>query len=149
MQDIWEELNKLYESTEITVKITKDTAPGSTKVIFYKDNIEIGCASVLDYLAHNDFVYNVEVKKEFRGQGYGKYIMNYMLEHYPIEWLEVNKDNIIAQNLYAKFGFKIICNTRVEEEGKSVIRLIMSNREGSKKQIKAELLKAFDEKETK
>jgi ribosomal-protein-alanine N-acetyltransferase len=54
---------------------------------------------------------NIAVKKEYQGQGIGKYLImglvDYCKRHSIINMtLEVRKSNIVAQNLYKKFGFK-------------------------------------------
>lgn len=53
---------------------------------------------------------NIAVAKEYRGQGIGKFLMMGLIDYckkqgIPNMTLEVRKSNIIAQNLYKKYGF--------------------------------------------
>lgn len=57
---------------------------------------------------------NIVTKKSYRGQGIGTLLLEELIklckESKEIELLtlEVNEENIIAQNLYKKFGFEIL-----------------------------------------
>lgn len=51
-----------------------------------------------------------------RGKGYGTRIMRWMMSHYPIELLNVAKDNKIAKGLYKKLGFRKECNVRLDDD---------------------------------
>lgn len=53
---------------------------------------------------------NIAVKKDFRGYGYGKLLLRgllYFCDEKEVEMitLEVRKSNIVAQNLYKRYGF--------------------------------------------
>lgn len=86
------------------------------KVTFYVNGVEVGHACTAHLETQNDFLYNVEVNDAFRGQGIGTKIMEYMLNSYPIEWLNVTKDNYVALKMYTKFGFEKFCNVVVEDK---------------------------------
>ena len=90
-------------------------------LILTNDNKEI-----IGY-GHLDFEENVWlgicICKKFRGKGYGKKIMNYLLKyakHNNIEriYLTVDKNNIIAKKLYEKNGFI------VEKVNKSFFKMV-------------------------
>lgn len=54
----------------------------------------------------------IYVVEKFRGKGYSKIIMNYLIEfakekEIKFIYLTVDKDNIIAKKLYEKYGFFI------------------------------------------
>lgn len=51
---------------------------------------------------------NISIKEEYKGRGLSKLLMNYIIENNPNYgmFLEVRESNIIAINLYKKFGFK-------------------------------------------
>jgi ribosomal-protein-alanine N-acetyltransferase len=58
-------------------------------------------------------IVNIAVHPSYRKMGIGTYFMNFIIdyakkEHVKEIYLEVRKSNIIAQNLYKKFGFQII-----------------------------------------
>lgn len=96
------------------VEITKDQ--WGDKVEFFIGTQKIGQAKTATMIKKDDFIHAVEVVEEHRHRGYGKAIMTFMLSHYPIKYLNVAKDNIIAQKLYEKFGFRIIGNRNVDNK---------------------------------
>ena len=54
---------------------------------------------------------NIAIHRNYRGKGFGKLLLQFLIECagvFKVEriFLEVKEDNIIAQNLYRKFGFK-------------------------------------------
>ncbi len=56
---------------------------------------------------------NITIHKNFRGKGYGKLFLEFLIKvanffRADKIFLEVREDNIIAQNLYKKFGFQEI-----------------------------------------
>lgn len=96
------------------VEITKDQ--WGDKVEFFIGTQKVGQAKTATMTKKDDFIHSVEVVEEHRHTGYGKAIMTFMLSHYPIKYLIVAKDNIIAQKLYEKFGFRIIGNRNVDNK---------------------------------
>ena len=78
-------------------------------VDFYVNNKHFGKASVCyNPDSNRNFLYNVKVFKEYRGQGLSHIIIQYMINTYNVSELYVNKSNIIAIKAYKKAGFKII-----------------------------------------
>lgn len=61
------------------------------------------------------FIVNLEVKKEYRRQGFGSLLLKDAIDKYDAYDLTVDKDNISAINLYKKFGFKIMKNYTTEK----------------------------------
>ena len=55
------------------------------------------------------------LRPEYRGQGLGKQLLNYALEHFDARELDVNEQNTQALGFYLKQGFKVI--SRTEEDG--------------------------------
>lgn len=54
---------------------------------------------------------NIIVRNEYRGRGYGALLMDFLIKCADFLksekiFLEVKEDNLIAQNLYKKYGFK-------------------------------------------
>ncbi len=89
--------------------------------------------SVIEVLSSFDrekaYLYGVSTSKRFQGKGYGKKILDYVLKYLikiGIKTVELtaDEDNIIAQNLYSQFGFKIVENLS-NEYGDNVPRYLM------------------------
>ena len=90
------------------------------RITFFHKNEEVGEASVCDYQGKEDnFLHGVEVKEQYRGQGYGRMIVEYMTTHYPVDTLYVEKANNAAIGLYERFGFALTCDT-FDKDGKTM-----------------------------
>lgn len=104
-----EAIEYLLESQyQLTTKVekTKVDEGDALKITFFDGNKKIGTASVCPFNGEKtSFIYNVEVEKNLRGKGYGTAIMEYMIDKYDVKYLNVERKNEIAQNLYKKFGF--------------------------------------------
>ena len=55
----------------------------------------------------NAFLHGFEVKKQYRRNGYGTQILEYMIKNFDVEILYVDR-NSEAISLYKRFGFEII-----------------------------------------
>lgn len=77
------------------------------KLDFFIDQDKIGTVSISGTDIKRGFVYDLEVFKKYRGNGYGRYIMEYILKHYDIEGLTVDINNAVAISLYKSLGFKV------------------------------------------
>lgn len=82
---------------------------------FYLDDIKIADISISAVDSNKAFLYNFEVKKFYRGKGYGSVILKYVLSHYKVNELTVAKDNEGAIKFYKRFGFKS-CKTFKENK---------------------------------
>lgn len=89
--------------------------------------------SVIEVLSSFDrdkaYLYGVSTSKRFQGKGYGKKLLDYVLKYLikiGIKTVELtaDEDNIIAQNLYSQFGFKIVENLS-NEYGDNIPRYLM------------------------
>lgn len=89
--------------------------------------------SVIEVLSSFDrekaYLYGVSTSEQFQGKGYGKKILDYVLKYLikiGIKTVELtaDEDNIVAQNLYSQFGFKIVENLS-NEYGDNVPRYLM------------------------
>ena len=104
---LWlEELNE-----RLTTQISRrdnpnDFSPFGYKVNFYDGDKHIGEGSVCGIKDDNAFLYDFEVYPEFRGKGYSKEMLQYLIDQYDLKQLFVKPDNTIAINLYKKYGFK-------------------------------------------
>lgn len=83
-----------------------DFSPFGYKVDFYDGDKHIGEGSVCGIKDDNAFLYDFEVYPEFRGKGYSKEMLQYLIDQYDLKQLFVKPDNTIAINLYKKYGFK-------------------------------------------
>lgn len=115
----------------LTTKIVKkkyDDGEG-VEITFYDNGVEIGECSTCSYDGKpNIFLHGLEVKKKFRGKGYGSQIMKYMIKEYGSKILYVSKNNKVAVSLYEKFGFKVTDtfdkNMLVMERGSSKMKTL-------------------------
>ena len=79
------------------------------EVIFYDKGIKIGEACTAYFNGKpNSFLHGLEVDEQFRNNGYGSSIIKYMIDKYDADTLYVERNNMIAIELYKKFGFKIV-----------------------------------------
>ena len=54
---------------------------------------------------------------EYRGQGIGKQLLQYGIEHYSINELAVNEQNPLAKGFYEHMGFKVYKRTEIDGQG--------------------------------
>ena len=105
--------SKEYRYGEFLIKETESENPNdshSTKALhlkFFKNYDYIGEIYISGADIDDGFIYNFEVEEKFRGQGYGRKILEYVLGHFIISEVTVDIDNIRAINLYKSLGFKI------------------------------------------
>jgi putative acetyltransferase len=58
------------------------------------------------------------VAPEARGQGLGKQLLNYAIEHFDIHELDVNEQNPQALGFYSKQGFEVVGRSKVDGLGR-------------------------------
>ena len=100
--------NKVPGKYSLTVKIrnNKTNDGDGIKATFYENDKYIGRMYTCEYEGKaNAFLYNFDVKKEYRGKGYGSQILKYMIDTFNVRVLYVYKENE-AIHLYKRFGFK-------------------------------------------
>lgn len=79
------------------------------EIVFYKNGIQVGKACTANFEGKsNNFLHGLEVYEQYRNNGYGSAIVEYMVDKYNVDTLYVANDNMIAISLYKKFGFKVI-----------------------------------------
>ena len=97
----------LIPNHNITVKTTPTTNPNdreSTKAVkldFYDDDKKIGIAYISAIDTNNGFIYNLEVYKKYRGNGYANDIMNYILKCFT------------HSHIYSIHLSKVVCSSSV------------------------------------
>ena len=103
----------LSMAKELRVEATESNNPNdsqSSKAVeltFYLGNDKVGEAAVSGYDTGAGFLYDLEVVKRFRGKGYSKQILDYVMKNYSVTDLSVADDNKVAISLYEKFGFNL------------------------------------------
>ncbi len=93
------------------------TVMESEKTFFYKlvkDNRIIGCGGFVESFKSAS-VFGIGIKKEFRRQGLGRFLMTELLRQIPSGYsvvLQVSDKNAAAMSLYQKLGFAVTATTR-------------------------------------
>lgn len=91
-----------------TIDNPHDGTSKAVKIVFHdKSNNKIGEVCISSADTNNGFVYDLEVVKKYRGRGYGRKIMNFVLDNYKIKDLTVDPINQVAIKLYKSLGFKV------------------------------------------
>ena len=108
-------LEKLYFSQPWSEKAFLDAFDGGNSYFVAaktKENLVVGYGGM--YFASGEgYIYNIAVRKDFRGQKIGQNIIKNLI-YYSLEKdleflsLEVRESNIPAVNLYKKMNFKIL-----------------------------------------
>ena len=133
----YEKCNNIWnmeKNKELKDRFYKELKSGNRKTFIYTKAEEY-IAEISIVFDKNDADYSIPgkrlylsriiVKKDSRGQGYGKKLMNYVIEYAKNENYEelslgVNLDNYIALNLYVKLGFNKIQYIGEDSDGKYV-----------------------------
>ena len=116
---------ELLSKNRVTFIYTKDEEYiAEISIVFNKNDEDYSIPDKRLYISR------IIVKKEFRGKGYGKKLMNYVIEFAKREKynelsLGVNLDNYIALELYVNLGFTKIQYIGEDSDGKYV-KLIKS-----------------------
>lgn len=111
---------ELQHKNRITFVYTKEEEYiAEVSIVFNKNDEDYTIPSKRIYISR------IIVKKEFRGKGYGKKLMNYAIEYakskgYKEISLGVNLDNYIAFKLYVNLGFTKIQYIGEDFDGKYV-----------------------------
>ena len=133
MEEIGQDIPHVYSSkydvkpyidtNDFTVRKTKtknENDPISSEAVkldFYLNKEHIAEASISAVDTDKGFLYDFEVFKKYRGKGYGTAILKYVLSHYKVNELTVDKSNTKAIKLYKRFGFKT--GVEFKEDGKT------------------------------
>ena len=112
--------NELVSKNRMTFVYTKDEEYiGEISIVFNKNDEDYSIPGIRLYVSR------IIVKKEFRRRGYGKKLMNHIIEYAKREGykelsLGVNLDNYIALKLYVELGFDKIQYIGEDNDGKYV-----------------------------
>ena len=137
--DIIDHITIKGEKVEICKKISENPNDPVGKeahdISFYFENgKKFGEISISAVDSNKAFLYNFEVKEEYRGKGYGTEILKYVLRNYKVNELTVDKSNTRAINLYKRFGFKV--NMDFVEDGIKRVDMKINLNEASEYQEK-------------
>ena len=91
--------------------------------MFLDENNKVACTFVVFNDGVHHIMSNFEIIPEYRGMGISKNLLDFAVKKIRVDHLWVDEDNIIAKNLYIKYGFKF---TGDEEDVDGHIRLYMS-----------------------
>lgn len=111
---------ELLNKNRLTFVYRKDKEYiGEISLVFNKNDKDYTIPGIRLYISR------IIVKKDFRGKGYGKKLLNYMIEYakkkkYKELSLGVNLDNYIALKLYVALGFNKIQYIGEDSDGKYV-----------------------------
>lgn len=111
---------ELLNKNRMTFVYTKDEEYiGEVSIVFNKNDEDYTIPGIRLYISR------IIVKKEFRGKGYGKKLMNHIIEYaerekYKELSLGVDLDNYIALRLYVELGFNKIQYIGEDSDGKYV-----------------------------
>ena len=101
--------NKEFDDLWSTQNLKSELNNLSSKYIVAKENgIIVGFAGIW-YSVDDAHITNIVVRKNYRHQGIGSKLLETLIKMAKVKdslTLEVNTNNINAQNLYAKYGFK-------------------------------------------
>lgn len=99
---------KLYVLNKLTDTETKHERH-IMRVSFYNDkNVKVGSAMIEGFDAPKPFMFNLNIYKKYRRQGYGDAAVKYMIKHFKIKTLAVECANKVAIHMYVKNKFMTI-----------------------------------------
>lgn len=118
---------KLRVETKETKNPNDSVSQKAVELLFYDGTTKVGrvCISAVD--TDKGFVYDLEVDKKYRGKGYGRHIMEYVLNNYRVRDLTVEPTNTVAINLYKSLGFTITKKTSDPVDNKAVYLMQYNN----------------------
>ena len=69
-----------------------------------------GSGKIIGYIVidTNNIPFNLYIFDKYRGYGFGKMLMQYIIDKYDCSTLSVDMTNRIAIDLYTKLGFKVV-----------------------------------------
>lgn len=121
LETVDDEIKVGNESLTIKKKVSENPNDPVGKLAhdlaFYLDGKKIAEISISAVDSNKAFLYNFEVNSKYRGKGYGTAILKYVLSHYKVNELTVDKSNTKAIKLYKRFGFKT--GVEFKEDGKT------------------------------
>lgn len=97
---------------KLTVKKTETENPNDPvskkahRLDFYLGKDKIATISISAVDSSKAFLYDFDVDEKYRNQGIGTEILKFVLKHYKVNELTVDKDSK-AISLYKRFGFKV------------------------------------------
>ncbi len=104
---IYSFLNSSYWAENISKAIVEKSIKNSLCFGIYQGDKQVGFAKVISDYATSALLRDVFILEYYRGQGLGKWLINYILEYPELQdvqkWLLGTKD---AHGLYRRYGFQ-------------------------------------------
>lgn len=108
-----EYLSKDKEQSKYLDKLIKDF---KGEIIIDTDKNKLIGNVFINSTKEKGFITNLEVKKEYRRQGFGDMLLNDAIKKYKAKDLTVNIDNEVAIKMYEKHGFKKVSVTIINNK---------------------------------
>ena len=101
-----------YSKSKMVAENAPTSIPKGSYFVTMKDGPELAGSLIAKRYENSFIIRHVEIRGDYRGIGFGKKIMDVIIEHLkpkklPIQ-LYVDPQNTPAVNLYKKLGFKLI-----------------------------------------
>lgn len=64
--------------------------------------------SMEDYDSTNNIPFNLYIFQRYRGYGFGKTLVQYIIDKYNCDTLGVDMNNRVVIKMYSKFGFRVV-----------------------------------------
>lgn len=85
-----------------------------------EDKTPTGFMGIADHMLEMLFIGD-----EYRGQGMGKELLQFGIDHYAVNKLAVNEQNPLAKGFYEHMGFEVYKRTELDEQGQPYPLLYM------------------------
>ena len=130
LMEILEIKRRLFPSDPIDDSFKNDIDNSNSNLICLKNENEVIGYYDIYFMYENADIIQIAVKKEHQGNKYGSLLLEDLIKRAKernVEFihLEVKKTNIIALNLYKKFGFKEVrIRNKYYSDGEDAIEMV-------------------------
>lgn len=103
-------LNKIPEKY-LDQRILKHVETSNEGYVWIDNDTIIAVLSISQKEDSQIWIQALEVLDKYRGNGYGKELLNIAVKEFNANYLSVNKKNALAKNMYSDYGFKVYKET--------------------------------------